>query len=380
MISKLAGMAALLVFASTAQAVSLSGSDGTSLDVSRVAVVVFAQGDTPDRYARTAQARMETILQDNGIEVIDRDEVDKLKDVWTLLEDPAYFVTAEAFLDNAGQYQIDGIVRLYLLTDTARSLGGFHSATAQADTRFVGSDATVAAFTSYPMGAPGRPPSDGLTEAAALINAVQRAIDDAAGGLNLELLETATPRALQLALDGPTAAPVGVPAELRVAASESDPWVSAAELSDARWSSEKVTCTALAPAGGLGVVGTKLSELNRKRRKVYGSKLHVVDTTQQREIYSFVTNEVGLKDKKHRGDSAVLDCLFLGSWRYLAATTGDVLSLWDTERGVAMAEVLLPDGLDEARLEFLRDGTGDFVNVRTGKRDDGWAYRIVRAQ
>ena len=379
MINRLSTLLILLVFAGAAQAVSLAGSDGTALDVSRVAVVVFAQGDTPERYARTAQARMETILQDNGIEVIDRDEVEQLKDVWTLLEDPAYFVTAEAFLDNAGQYEIDGIVRLYLLADTARSLGGFHSATAQADTRFVGSDATVAAFTSYPMGAPGRPPSDGLTEAAALINAVQRAVDDAAGGLNLELLETATPRSLQLAFEGPTAGPAGVPAELRANASESDPWVAAAELSEERWSSEKITCTALAPAGGLGVVGTKVSELNRKRRKIYGSKLHVVDTEQQREIYTFVTNEVGLKDKKHRGDSAVLDCLFLGSWRYLAATTGDVLSLWDTERGVAMAEILLPDGLNAAQLDFLRDEAGDFVRVG-GKRSKSWAYRIVRAQ
>ena len=52
------------------------------------------------------------------------------------------------------------------------------------------------------------------------------------------------------------------------------------------------------------------------------------------------------------------DCLVVHSWRYLAAVTGDVLSLWDTERGLQLSEVLLPFGTDKASLEVLKAGDG----------------------
>jgi hypothetical protein len=105
--------------------------------------------------------------------------------------------------------------------------------------------------------------------------------------------------------------------------------------------------------------------------------VHLVDLAQEREITVFLTQEVGQKTREHRGTSQVLDCLFVHSWRYLAAVTGDVLSLWDTERGINLSEVLLPFGTDEAVLEVLRAGEAYFLRVTGEKKDQQAVYRIA---
>jgi hypothetical protein len=68
--------------------------------------------------------------------------------------------------------------------------------------------------------------------------------------------------------------------------------------------------------------------------------------------------------------------MFVHSWRYLAAVTGDVLSLWDTERGLNLSEILLPFGTNQASLEVLRAGPSYFLRVKAdgGQQVD---YRIA---
>jgi hypothetical protein len=143
------------------------------MPLTRVAVMVYPTSEAAKPLATSAQSRLEQILNDNGVEVTDRDEAKKIKSIWKKLEDPGYFVTADDFVKNAGSYQLDGIVRVYLSADSAPAPGGFFSATAQADVRLIDEDAKVQAQVSFPMGAPGRPPSDGLTTQAALLNAIQ---------------------------------------------------------------------------------------------------------------------------------------------------------------------------------------------------------------
>jgi hypothetical protein len=43
-----------------------------------------------------------------------------------------------------------------------------------------------------------------------------------------------------------------------------------------------------------------------------------------------------------------------------------VLSLWDTERGLNLSEVLMPFGTDAARLQVLRAGEAYFLRVQAG--------------
>ena len=103
------------------------------MPLTRVAVMVYATSPDAKNLAGSAQSRLEQILTDNGVEVTDRDESKKIKSIWKKLEDPGYFVTADDFVRNAGSYQLDGIVRVYLSADSTPSPGGFFSATAQAD-------------------------------------------------------------------------------------------------------------------------------------------------------------------------------------------------------------------------------------------------------
>jgi hypothetical protein len=403
------GITCLLLFAGAATAFAQDDAAPASerMPLTRVAVMVYPTTDAAKGLAGSAQSRLEQILGENDIEVSDRDEAKKIKSIWKKLEDPGYFVTADDFVKNAGSHQLDGIVRVYLSADSAPAPGGFFSATAQADVRLIDEDAKVQSQVSFPMGAPGRPPSDGLTVQAALLNAVQRAIDEAAGTLGLTVLEPASPRAMRFSLEGPAELPAQAgllprdPRDLKAG------YVKFAALKSGRGSFERVTCTARAPGGDVAAVGGSVQNTRRAgiaRPSVgvsgnldkpgdikvqvdnsasgvgdreFGSRVHLVDLAQQREITVFETQEVGRKARERRGSSQVLDCLFVHSWRYLAAVTGDVLSLWDTERGLNLSETVLPFGTDEATLEVLRAGEAYFLRVTGEEKGQQAVYRIA---
>jgi hypothetical protein len=368
----------LLLLASAALAQDDSAPNAR-MPLTRVAVMVYPTNAAAKNLAGGAQARLEQILSENGVEVTDRDEAKKIKSIWKKLEDPGYFVTADDFVKNAGAYELDGIVRVYLSADSEAAPGGFFSATAQADLRLVDENAKVASRTSYPMGAPGRPPSDGLTAQAALLNAMHRAIDEAAGSLALEVAEPASPRAMKFTLEGPVDAPATATPMARPPTDLAADFVPLAALYNEKNVREKATCADRAPGGDVAVVGGSLEALVRGgmtgMQKHYGSRVHLVDLAQKSEFTAFDTRVLGRKPQEHRGTSQVLDCLFVHSWRYLAAVTGDVLSLWDTERGLNLSEVLMPFGTDEARLQVLRAGEAYFLRVQAGAQQA--TYKIA---
>lgn len=368
-----------LLLASAALAQDTERLPAERMPLTRVAVMVFPANAPAKTLAGGAQTRLEQILQDNGVEVTDRDDSSRIKSIWKKLEDPGYFVTADDFVKNTASYQLDGIVRVYLGADSTAAPGGFFSATAQADVRLVDEHAKVQSRVSFPMGAPGRPPSDGLTAQAALTNAMQRAIDEAAQSLGLEVAEPASPRAMKFALDGPVDAPAGASPLPRAPRDLQAGYVALAQLTSGRNTTERATCSDRAPGGDVAAVGGSINAMARGPRGMemhYGSRVHLVDLAQGREIAVFDTRELGRKPKEHRGSSQVLDCLFVHSWRYLAAVTGDVLSLWDTERGLNLAEILLPFGTDAASLEVLRSGEAHFLRVK-GANDRQATYRIA---
>ncbi|MGD8570248.1 MAG: hypothetical protein PVJ39_19330, partial [Gammaproteobacteria bacterium] len=111
----------------------------------KVAVAVFPQNGVAKKMVRAAQSRLEGVLLDNGITVLDRDKANDLKDEWKKLEDPGYFVTADDFVENTEKYQLDGLIRVYLTAEAAKGFAEFYTATAQADLRFVAEDAQVEA-------------------------------------------------------------------------------------------------------------------------------------------------------------------------------------------------------------------------------------------
>ena len=119
----------------------------------KTAGVVVALNPAADRFKKNALSRMENILIDNAVDVLDRDKAEELKDVFKTLEDPGAFVTAETFVENAEKFDIKGLIAVYLSVDVAEGLVGYYTATAQADIRAINEeDARVEAMTTFPMG------------------------------------------------------------------------------------------------------------------------------------------------------------------------------------------------------------------------------------
>jgi len=356
------------LFAASTHALQIGGRE-VSFD--QVAVMVYAKTTDAKKMKRAAQNRLENVLLDNGITILDQGKADKLKDVWKRLEDPGYFVTAEDFVANASGYEIDGLIRLYLNVDATSALAGFHSATAQADIRFVDEEANVEAYTTIPMGVPGKPPSDGLTRNAALVNAVQRAVDEAAAKTGLEIIDYAKPRTLNFALQGPVDMPLN---PLYPQKSDDKSYEGYANLSNKTWTKEEITTHCKAPSGQLAAVGGYIRETSGGMRRKYYSKIHLVDLGDKKETGSF--DSTTKKKKGKRGKVKLLDCLFINNWRYLAGVTGLELFLWDTERGKLMSSIRLDKGLKKAVLAYTQYNSNDYVSVLSA--NNASHYQISR--
>jgi len=343
----------------------------------KTAVVILAQNFMAERYTKNALSRIEGIFLDNAIEILDKDKAEELKNVFKTLEDPGAFVTAETFVENAEKFAIKGLVAVYLSVDIIKGLAGYYSATAQSDIRFIDeADAKVGALTTFPMGAPGRPPSDGLTQQSAAINAVQRSIDDVCLKLGLEIMDPATPRSVRLSLEGPHALSV---ITNTVRTSEDDASLSRyAVLEKQKWRGEEITSSVKAPAGALGAVGGYIIDTDFRRRpqRLYGSRIHLIDLESRKEINNFECHPVEKKTSREKGTKKILDCMFVQNWRYLSAVTGNRLFLWDTERGNLLASLDLTKPIKKAKLFLSQEDGQNYLVVDTGRK--AFAYRIIR--
>lgn len=321
---------------------------------------------TAKKYSRAASTRVENILMDNGVEELDQSEAEELKDVWKRLEDPGFFITAESFVENAEKYAVDGVIRVYLHAELTKGWGKSYSATAIADIRFVDNEANTLAYSSIPMGVPGKPPSDGLTKSSAVVNAIQRAVDEGGEKLGLEVIDVANPRTLKFKLTE-VDKPVGNLESIRLINRESsfDRYIG---KSTRKTVSEKFTCHDIDPSGVLGVAGGYVKSTGFGSR-TYASQLHVIDLRDNKEILLFATS---LKERKHsweKGVRKLQDCMFIENWRYLLGLTGNHVSLWDTERGIKMSEIHLKRGIKSGgALDYLSDGLEHYVQIkRNGK-------------
>lgn len=345
----------------------------------KVAVLIYPQSGIASGLQRSAQTRLENILLDNGLTVLDQDKANELKDVWKQLEDPGFLITAESFVENAGQYNVDGLLVLYLTADSANGLANTFTATAQADLRFVGADAKVKATTTSPMGAPGNPASDGVTAAAAVVNAVQRAVDIAASSVGLEVVDFAKPRSINFSLepsDVTTTVRFGKPRE-QLTKDE----IALASLKDETWLKESATCSVKALSGSVAAVAGYIrdTDLGRQPQRLYGSVVHVLALDEKKELNAFETASVSKRAQGEYGTSQVLDCDFIYNWRYLAAVTGNYLFLWDIERGQELAKISIPDAPKKASLLYKRIDDQDVLLIGYKKEVIG-VYSIVRSQ
>ena len=343
----------------------------------QTAVVVYPLNSAAERFTRNALSRVEGILLDNGVDVLDREKAEELKDVFKTLDDPGAFVTAETFVENSENLAIKGLVALYLSVDDQKGLAEYYTATAHVDVRYIGEeDAQVHALATPPMGAPGSPPSDGLTRNSAVINAVQRAVDNACQKLGFELIDPATPRSVLLTLEGPVNKPEGL--TISRSSSKGSSIKKYAKLEDEAWRGEDVTCAVLAPGGSMGAVGGYIvdTDFRRKPQRLYGSRVHLIDVKAGQEILALDCHTVEKKAGHEKGTRKILDCMFVHNWRYLSAVTGNELFLWDTERGRLMASAILTKPLKKATLGLGQTAEGSFLVIRSGSKQ--LAYKIIR--
>lgn len=344
----------------------------------KVAIVVYGQNAAAKQYLRVAQTRMEQLLNDNGLIVLDQAKAEELKKSWASLSDPGAMITAEDFVENAGRFKISGIYRVYLGVGKTAGMSSIYTATATADIRFIGEDAKIKSSASLPMGTKGMPPSDGLTESAAVNNAIQRAVDVSVEKYGFKIMDITNPRLVKFSLKSVAvlgADSVEVLPLPRL--SNEDGIVKYAKLKLDDYTSDAPTCVRKSPDGRMGVVGTYTMNTSfnfGKPTRTYASTLHVVDIDAKNEVEHF---DVSIKDNRYqKGGSKITDCKFLQSWRYVAAVSQSHLIFADTERGVELGRIYFEDAFDSPSLTHLRSGGNDFLAVSEGPRK--LYYQVVR--
>jgi hypothetical protein len=347
----------------------------------KVSVAAYLADPKYAAYEKVAQARAEELLTDSKYVVLDEARAKKLKKGWVDLADPGHVITAEEFVKRAGQYDIQKVVRVGVNVSVKPVLGLFYTATATAEIRIVDKSAKVQAFTLDGMGTRGVPPSDGLTEGAAINNAIQRAIDGAAQRAGLTVVSPALAKGVPLVLEPVANAPAD--AELAPAATTdvaAAPWVSAAKFSKETWRGEDRACIAQSPDGQVGAVGGYTWAINRLggMTRGYGGRVHLIDIGSSEEFNVHTVHAVGARESGEDGTSAPIACAFVGNWRYLVVATGNVLSCYDVERGTETCRLKLQGAPKQAQFSIGRVGTGAFVALQSDKGKT--YYRVVIAK
>ena len=342
-----------------------------------VAVAVFANDPALKKYERAVQSRLEEILADSGMQPLDEAKARALRDNWVDLADPGHLITAEEIVAKAGKYEVARIFRVSFNADAAMPLGLYHSATAQLQLRVLDREARVKASQSLPMGTRGFAASDAATVDAAIVNALQRAVDSVSELAGLKVLAPASARSVPITLEPVAALPAG--AELLPAPLKAPPagWEKAAVLLAERWKREEPSCSHASPDGGYGVVGTyawSLDRLAKDNARKYGGYLHLVDLREGKPVTQLTLHELGTRGAGENGSSAALACSFLGSWRYLVAASGNRLACWDVERGRETCSVALPYAPEKASLRVLQAGAERFVELQSERGRS--AFRI----
>ncbi len=352
-----------------------SAQDGT-----RVSVAAYLSDAKYAAYEKVAQARAEELLTDSKYVVLDEAKARQLKRGWVDLADPGHVITAEEFVKRAGRYDIEKVVRVGVSVSVKPVLGLFYTATATAEIRVVDKSAKVQAYTLNEMGTRGVPPSDGLTEGAAISNAIQRAIDGAAQRAGLTVVSPAVPKGVPLVLEAVATAPPEAELAAATPPAPEAPWVSSVKFNKETWRGEDPACVAVSPDGQVGAVGGYTWAVDRLGglARTYGGRVHLVETDSGREFNLHTVHPVGKRESGEDGTSAPIACGFIGNWRYLVVATGNVLSCYDVERGAETCRLRIAGGPRQAQLRIGRVGNGAFVALQT---DKGMThYRVVIAK
>jgi hypothetical protein len=336
----------------------------------QVAVAVFANDAADKKYERAVQAKMESLLSDAGLTVLDEEKAKKLKNGWVDLADPGHLVTAEEFVKNAGKYEVNRVYRVSFSVGVSSPLGMFFTASAAAQMRVIDQDAKVKATVSQPMGVKGFPPSDALTSDAAIVNALQRALDSVAEASGMSVPVPTIAKSIPLSLEPEVNPPVLTPVDI-VSRTGSDAWKKGAKFIDnGGWTIEEPACSSVSDDGQMGVLGGY-----SRARRGYGGQLHVVDIANTKEVIVFTMHELGPRLSGENGTSEPFACQFLGNWRYLVAMTGNRLACYDVERGLETCNIAYSNAPKKGKISLWKSDRERYLKTETDQGVN--VYRIA---
>lgn len=191
-------------------------------------------------------------------------------------------------------------------------------------------------------------------------------------------IKTATRRLSDVHFQLKTSPPDYVAEKSPPALPNTDSSVKFAKLANEDWYNEEVTCVRKSPDGRMVAVCGYLRRtflLSGRPKRLFGSRMHVLDTVTHREVISLETAPVAERTREEKGGSKILDCMFLSNSRYLAAVTNSKLFVWDTQRGRVLGEMYFDRALDDATLEFGTYEGKEFLAVVSGRRKQ--VYQLV---
>ncbi|MFA9218630.1 MAG: hypothetical protein ACEQSK_16220 [Sphingomonadaceae bacterium] len=350
--------------------VALWGGASLASAAERVAVAVFANENSLQRYEKAVQGRMEELLREAGLETVDEKEAAKIKRNWADHIEPGVLMTAEEYSKRVERLNIKKVYRVSFGAGMSNAMGLFYSATGNVQVSVVGALAAVQSYTSKPMGVRGFPPSDALTQDAALVNALQRAVEGAAEQAGIPVLAPVTARYIPLKLSEVPALAASATELVLAARPTAAGWDQYAQVLSEKWRKEEPSCQSVSPDGAFGVLGTQAWDRANGRpggERRYGGYLHVVDLGARREMTKLTLHELGLRERGENGPSAALACSFLGNWRYLIAASGNKLACFDIERGLQTCDLPVSGAPEAARLQFWQDGPKRYVQLSSDK-------------
>jgi hypothetical protein len=291
-----------------------------------------------------------------------------------LLEDPTVQVNPEALLELKEKYKIDYLLNFYAQFDAEPGVGDFYSATASVELRLIdAASATVISASSSPMGVVGNPPSDGFTKKSALINALQRSVDEVLGAIGIEVFAPAEPRRVRISMKPIETKPVGDIVQSSRSAVDRQ-IAGLASLERMTWKKETASVTAKSPDGNYGAVASYTWEHNLGSRRHYGSRIHIIDLKTRRTPNIFDFSELGVSKRHERASKEILAALFLGSWRFLVAVNGNEIIFWDVETGRELSRIRHGEKAKKASIRYIKNADGGFLEIDL-KRDTQF-YKI----
>lgn len=334
------------------------------LERDKLSIIAISQNPEYSRYEKTVRSAFESVLDDNGLTVLDVEKSKELRNNWDQLIDPSSLVTAEDFIERAGKFAIDGVVTLYFDVEVREVLAGYYSATAVITSRLVSDEADAKGAVPKPMGSLGYAPSDGLTASSAIVNALRREVDRVSESYQLELLAPQNPRFLNIKLT-PASLPAGATVVDTYGPLDASLQKTLIAAQGKQTGIRRTPSCSRRASNSVGAMGIYIRDMDLRLGPSFGSSLALIDIESREVVNELVFHQVN-RSAARQGSAEIEDCLFFNGWRFLFGIADRGLKMFDLEKGKEIAELKPPKKIKSPQLTLYRAGEQTFLRAANG--------------